>query len=284
MDPSKGRNDADKNENRSRENSKHQNGNKAPDDKFRNDLCKSNESSLIEHNVDDTRNGYDPNPTRHSRREIGNVNDEASSNAQCGDTTETDSKRMEEEKIERIVDDPLKCKEDLDQDNKEACDDSKKAATGEGTFEGEHDKYWKNFIDTEDVSTLPNIKIYLETKQNRLEATTRFANAIDTCISELTQTTEEVLADVVEPVCNEYSTFLQNTEEEIIQKMISNHGRRNKLLDVLNQANNEWKKTYTKLTANILDEVRFVRNLPCMLFVVHCLCSVTRFSYWCAPK
>ena len=116
-------------------------------------------------------------------------------------------------------------------------------------------KGWNDFVDVADVSETPNLEAYLETKETRRQMTVRFADEIDACISELRKTTNEILSEVVAPVCNQFSEILEDTEDEIIKTMVSNHIRRNKLLELINEADAVWKNKYTTLLADILGEV-----------------------------
>eukprot|EP00536_Pseudo-nitzschia_multiseries_P012320 jgi/Psemu1/208335/e_gw1.466.51.1 len=143
-------------------------------------------------------------------------------------------------------------KDQIAANNKELLDGGK--ATEKGSEEDWSNKDWNDFVNAVDITDTPNLQSYLTTKEIRHQATTRFADAIDACMLELRKTTDEILSEVVAPICNQLSEVLEDSEEEIIKTMISNHIRRHKLLELIHTVDAIWKKKYTKLVANIMGE------------------------------
>ena len=124
-------------------------------------------------------------------------------------------------------------------------------------------KRWKEFVDAVEpqAKAIPNLEAYLKAKAIRTEKSIQFANAIDACIQALRDTTNEILSDVVAPVCNQYTERFEDTEDDITKTIVSNHSRRNKLLKLMDDADDSWSNKYTKLTADILGEVSCYKKI-----------------------
>jgi hypothetical protein len=118
----------------------------------------------------------------------------------------------------------------------------------------DHNKRWKGFVDSVDVKETPNLEAYLQEKRTRKLSAEQFENAIDVCIQSLRETTNEILSDVIEPVCNQYTERFDNTEDNIIKTLVSNHSRRNNLMKLMHDADDAWNNQFHKLTADILNE------------------------------
>ena len=151
-----------------------------------------------------------------------------------------------------------------------------------GNDDDQNNKPWKEFVDTVDVKTIPNLEAYLRARAIRTESSLRFSNAIDDCIQTFRDTTNEILSEVVAPVCNRYTESFDDTEESIIKTMVSNHSRRNKLLQLMDDADAAWSNKYNELTSEILIVVRNTirKNIGTELaFFAFVLCFVP--SYCC---
>jgi hypothetical protein len=118
----------------------------------------------------------------------------------------------------------------------------------------DHNKCWNDFVDSVDVKDTPSLEAYLQEKKTRKCSAEQFENAIDVCIQSLRGTTNEILSDVIEPVCNQYTERFDNTEDDIIKNLVSNHSRRNKLIKLMHDADDTWNNQFRKLTADILNE------------------------------
>jgi hypothetical protein len=118
----------------------------------------------------------------------------------------------------------------------------------------DHNKRWKGFVDSVDVKETPNLEAYLQEKRTRKLSAEQFENAIDVCIQSLRETSNEILSDVIEPVCNQYTERFDNTEDNIIKTLVSNHSRRNNLMKLMHDADDAWNNQFHKLTADILNE------------------------------
>lgn len=119
----------------------------------------------------------------------------------------------------------------------------------------DQNKRWMEFVDVVETKAIPNLEAYSKAKAIRTETSIRFVNSIDACIQTLRDTTDGVLSDVVEPICNQYAERFNDTEENIIKTMVSNHSRRNKLLELMHNTDAAWSNTYNKLTAEIMGDV-----------------------------
>jgi hypothetical protein len=129
-------------------------------------------------------------------------------------------------------------------------------AEGSGSDENDdQNKRWMEFVHVAETKAIPNFEAYIKAKAIRTETSIRFVNAIDACIQTLRDTTDGVLSNVVEPICNQYSERFNGTEENIIKTMVSNHSRRNKLLELMHNADAAWSNNYNKLTAEIMGDV-----------------------------
>ena len=129
---------------------------------------------------------------------------------------------------------------------------------GEESSDNNHDdpsKNWENFVNVVDTKAIPNLKAYIKAKDLRTETSSRFVNAMDSCIQALRDTTDGVLSDVVEPICNQYSELFKDAEESIIGTMVSNHSRRKKLLELMQRADAAWSKKSIELTTEIMGGV-----------------------------
>ena len=120
--------------------------------------------------------------------------------------------------------------------------------------DSDHSKRWNGFVDSVDVKETPNLQAYLQEKKTRKCSAEQFENAIDVCIQSLRGTTNEILSDVIEPVCNQYTERFDNTEDNIIKNLVSNHSRRSKLMKLMHDADDTWNNQFHKLTADILNE------------------------------
>ena len=147
-------------------------------------------------------------------------------------------------------------KNNVDNNSEELEEGRNEIAEEESDDNDDPNKRWKEFVDVVNVEAIPNLEAYLKVKSIRTEKSIQFANAIDACIQALRDTTNEILSDVVAPVCNQYTERFEDTEDDIIKTMVSNYSRRNKLLKLMDDADDAWSNKYTKLTANILGEVR----------------------------
>ena len=127
---------------------------------------------------------------------------------------------------------------------------------GNGNDENnDQSKRWMEFVDVVETKAIPNLEAYSNAKAIRTETSIRFVNSIDACIQTLHDTIDGVLSDVVEPICNQYSEGFNDTEDNIITTMVSNHSRRNKLLELMHNADAAWSINYNKLTSEIMGDV-----------------------------
>jgi hypothetical protein len=139
--------------------------------------------------------------------------------------------------------------EDMGVDENDGSDDN------DNDNDNDHNKRWNDFVDSVDVKdNTPNLEAYLQEKKTRKCSAEQFENAIDVCIQSLRETTNEILSDVIEPVCNQYTERFDNTEDDIIKNLVSNHSRRNKLMKRMHDADDAWNNQFRKLTADILNE------------------------------
>ena len=120
--------------------------------------------------------------------------------------------------------------------------------------ENDHSKRWNGFVDSVDVKETPNLQAYLQEKKTRKCSAEQFETAMDVCIQSLRDTTNEILSDVIEPVCNQYTERFDHTEDDIIKNLVSNHSRRSKLMKLMHDADDTWNNQFHKLTADILNE------------------------------
>ncbi len=124
----------------------------------------------------------------------------------------------------------------------------------ETSHNGEH---WKEFVDAVDGKSIPNLDAYIKAKAIRTETSIRFVNAMDACIQTLRDATEDILSEVVGPICNQHSEHFNCDEESIVETMVLNHSRRNELLELLHSADVAWANKYNKLTAGIMGDVSY---------------------------
>ena len=127
--------------------------------------------------------------------------------------------------------------------------------SNEDTENNGNGDHWKEFVDTVDVKSIPNLDAYIKAKAIRTETSILFVNAMDACIQTLRDTTEDILSEVVEPICNRHSEHFNYDEESIVETMVSNHSRRKELLELLHNADLAWANKYNKLTADIMGDV-----------------------------
>ena len=145
--------------------------------------------------------------------------------------------------------DILQEEEEKEEEEEESLDDSGSDDVGE--------KEWNEFVAQLDHGKeTKNIKAYIVAKANRTEATTRFREAAEDCLEALYDITDSMTSDIVEAICTTYSNNLNEEEESIIETMISNHQRRNDLLERMQNANAIWNETYNKLSTQIMGQVR----------------------------
>lgn len=138
-----------------------------------------------------------------------------------------------------------------EEEEEESLDDS------DGRDDDVGEKEWNEFVAQLDHGKeTTNIKAYIEAKANRTEATTRFREAAEDCLEALYEITDSMSSDIVEAICTTYSNNLNEEEESIIETMISNHQRRNDLLERMQNANAIWNETYNKLSTQIMGQVR----------------------------
>ena len=115
--------------------------------------------------------------------------------------------------------------------------------------------HWEEFVGFVDGKSIPNLDAYIKVKEIRTEASIRFVDSMNECIQTLRDTTEGILSEVVEPVCNRYSEGFNDDEDSIIETMVSNHSRRKELLELLRSADAAWANKYNKLMAEITADV-----------------------------
>jgi hypothetical protein len=144
--------------------------------------------------------------------------------------------------------------EDMDVEENDGSDSNDNDNDNDDDDDDDHNKRWKGFVDSVDVKETPNLEAYLQEKRTRKLSAEQFENAIDVCIQSLRETTNEILSDVIEPVCNQYTERFDNTEDNIIKTLVSNHSRRNNLMKLMHDADDAWNNQFHKLTADILNE------------------------------
>lgn len=125
----------------------------------------------------------------------------------------------------------------------------------EGTESAPNNDHWKAFVNSVDVESVPNLDAYIKTKAVRNETSTRLVNAMDDLIQSLRDSTEEILSELVGPICNSCSENFSHTEEDIIETMVSNHSRRKEFLEIVHSADVAWAFKCNELTAEIMGEV-----------------------------
>jgi hypothetical protein len=92
-------------------------------------------------------------------------------------------------------------------------------------------------------------------KQARHTAKQSFEDAVDECLSGLTQAmTVEMIQDTVGLVYQEQSERLDHLEADILITIQSNHERRQRLCQMIEHTNNYWRRQYKKLRRSILNE------------------------------
>lgn len=150
---------------------------------------------------------------------------------------------------------------DNDNDNDDDKDDDNEGKEDTGVEESDendsgddHNKRWKFFIDSINVEETPNLDSYIEAKNSRGEKVEQFANAIGSIVQSMRDTANEIVSDVIEPVCNEYTERFENAEQNIIKTMVSNHSRRQNLSKLMVDADMAWSNQYTKLMTDIWNE------------------------------
>ena len=150
---------------------------------------------------------------------------------------------------------------DNDDDNDDDKDDDNEGKEDTGVEESDendsgddHNKRWKFFIDSINVEETPNLDSYIEAKNSRGEKVEQFANAIGSIVQSMRDTANEIVSDVIEPVCNEYTERFENAEQNIIKTMVSNHSRRQNLSKLMVDADMAWSNQYTKLMTDIWNE------------------------------
>jgi hypothetical protein len=144
--------------------------------------------------------------------------------------------------------------EDMDVEENDGSDSNDNDNDNDDDDDDDHNKRWKGFVDSVDVKETPNLEAYLQEKRTRKLSAEQFENAIDVCIQSLRETSNEILSDVIEPVCNQYTERFDNTEDNIIKTLVSNHSRRNNLMKLMHDADDAWNNQFHKLTADILNE------------------------------
>jgi hypothetical protein len=151
---------------------------------------------------------------------------------------------------------------DSSDSNKHPEGKTNKVVLGVGISDENNDqnKRWNDFVDLVETKAVPNLDAYIKAKTVRSETSIRFANAIDACIQTLRDTTDGILSDAVEPICNRYSERFNDTEESITRMMVSNHSRRSKMLGLMRDADVAWNNKYNKLTAEIMGNVSDIAN------------------------
>ena len=136
-------------------------------------------------------------------------------------------------------------------------------SSGDDNENNGKNSHWEEFVATVDTKVIPNLDAYIEAKAIRTEASIRFENEIEACIQTLRNTTDEILSEVVEPICNQYLDSLNDAEESIIETIVSNHSRRNQLLELMQNADVAWSHKFTKLTTDIMGQVSNQLEIAC---------------------
>lgn len=137
----------------------------------------------------------------------------------------------------------------------ERLETTEEEENNQDTDNNDSDDHWKEFVDAVDAKSIPNLDAYMKAKAIRTETSIRFVNAMDACIQTLRDTTEGILSEVVEPICNRHSEHFNYEEESIVETMVSNHSRRKELLELLHSTDVAWANKYNKLTADIMGDV-----------------------------
>jgi hypothetical protein len=182
-------------------------------------------------------------------------NDESvSKNMNSNNANNKNDKEEEEEEEEEGGGGEKEREEDMDVEENDGSDSNDNDNDNDDDDDDDHNKRWKGFVDSVDVKETPNLEAYLQEKRTRKLSAEQFENAIDVCIQSLRETSNEILSDVIEPVCNQYTERFDNTEDNIIKTLVSNHSRRNNLMKLMHDADDAWNNQFHKLTADILNE------------------------------
>ena len=112
--------------------------------------------------------------------------------------------------------------------------------------------YWKMLVEDSGEKEVPNLAIYLPAKSKREEANERFTRVLDECMQGLNDGLEEMLQDLVVPVHEEQRERVDRLEEDIVETMKANFGKRRTFQRQLDAANKAWKEKHELLMQTIL--------------------------------
>mmetsp|Transcript_50732 Transcript_50732/g.56674 ORF Transcript_50732/g.56674 Transcript_50732/m.56674 type:complete len:513 (+) Transcript_50732:28-1566(+) len=189
----------------------------------------------------------------------GDQNEEVGINIASKNRNQQDEERQEINDNNEIGIKSNNIVDDKNEEGEEGEEEDMEVEDIDGSNDNDNDnddpnKRWTDFVNSVDAKTTPNLELYLKAKAIRIEKAEQFANAIDACIQSLRDTTNEIISDVIEPVCNQYTERLDNTQRSIVKTLVSNHSRRNKLTKLMEDADMAWSSRYEKLTADIWNE------------------------------
>lgn len=122
----------------------------------------------------------------------------------------------------------------------------------EDSIEAENDG-WDIFTKTTTPDEAPNLHSYLSAKSIREAAKQSFLKALEECAHGLDETMiNEMLQDSVVAVHQEQGERFEAHEVSIIDRMKSNHNRRNDMIKRMDAANTKWESKYKRLRGNVL--------------------------------
>jgi len=114
---------------------------------------------------------------------------------------------------------------------------------------------WELWVDeTCNKGTSPaNLEAYMTAKEAREDVKRAFETALDECLQGITQAmTEDLLRETVGFVYQEQSERFQLQESNIIATIQSNHDRRSRMIEQVEQANANWGRDYKKMRYAVL--------------------------------
>ncbi len=116
---------------------------------------------------------------------------------------------------------------------------------------------WESFckdVGNANDDIIPNLQAYTAAKKDRFKLRAHFEHALDDCMDNLKNLTQDMLAEG-ETIFVAQTSRLEDMESDLSSMFKSNHNRRNKCLNLIHEADAKWKKKYSTLTTNILAEV-----------------------------